>query len=213
MKLHLVRKGMPLMHEQGAPCDSSDSSLSQVVNGHEARIRQAREGDESAFAALVRDLYAPLCTYLARLVGNDELGQDLAQETLIRAWTSLPELREEQYFKAWLYRIATNLARSQLRRARLIRWLSWTQTEKEASSALHIQGPEERVSEADLLQTVLARLSPQYRTCLLLQVIAGFSQCEIAHLLGISEKSVGSNVCRGREQFRRLYASLKGDPE
>lgn len=201
------------MLEQGAPCDSSGSSLSQIVHVYEARIQQARAGDENAFAALVCDLHAPLCTYLARLVDNDELGRDLAQETLIRAWTSLPELREEQHFKAWLYRIATNLARSHLRRTHLIRWLPWTQMEKETLPALHIQGPEEYVGEADLVQTVLARLSPQYRTCLLLQVIAGFSQCEIAHLLGISEKSVGSNVCRGREQFRRLYASLKGDPE
>lgn len=201
------------MLEQGTPCNSSSSSLSQGVKGHEDCMRRAREGDGSAFADLVRDLHAPLCTYLARLVDSDELGRDLAQETLIRAWTSLPELREEQHFKAWLYRIATNLARSHQRRARLIRWLPWTQTENESSPVLHIQGPEERVSETDLVQTVLARLSPQYRACLLLQVIAGFSQCEIAHLLGISEKSVGSNVCRGREQFRRLYASLKGDPE
>ena len=85
--------------------------------------------------------------------------------------------------------------------------------EKETPAALRIQGPEEQVSETDLIQTVLARLSPQYRTCLLLQVIAGFSQRETAHLLGISEKSVGSNVCRGREQFRRIYASLEGDAE
>jgi RNA polymerase sigma-70 factor, ECF subfamily len=201
------------MLEQGIPPDRSSSPLSQSVNGHEDHIRHAREGDESAFAALVRELQAPLCTYLARLVGNDELGRDLAQETLIHAWRSLPALREEQSFKAWLYRIATNLARSHLRRAHLIRWVPWIQTDKEVSPALHIQGPEEQVSEADLVQTVLVRLSPRYRTCLLLQIVAGFSQCEIAHLLGISEKSVASNVSRGREQFRRLYAGLKGDPE
>ncbi|MBV9231897.1 MAG: RNA polymerase sigma factor [Chloroflexi bacterium] len=201
------------MLEQEVPGDLSGHPLSQARNGHEDRLRQAREGDGSAFSDLVRDLHAPLCSYLARLVGNDEFGRDLAQETLIRAWTSLPELREEQHFKAWLYRIATNLARSHLRRAYLIRWLPWTQTEKETSPALRIKGPEEQISETDLIQTVLAHLSPQYRTCLLLQVMAGFSQREIAHLLGISEKSVGSNVCRGREQFRRIYTSLKGDAE
>jgi RNA polymerase sigma-70 factor (ECF subfamily) len=146
------------------------------------------------------------------MVGNDELGRDLMQETLIRAWTSLPELRADQHFKAWLYRIATNLARSHLRRARLIRWLPWTQTEEGASlKALSIEGPEERVSEADIISKTLLGLSPQYRTCLLLQVVGGFSQRDIALLLGISEKSVGSNVCRAREQFRHSYASLKGD--
>src|SRR5258708_20036274 len=83
-------------------------------------LRGAREGDGSAFSELVRDLQVPLCSHIARFVINDELGRDLMQETLIRAWTSLPELRSDQHFKAWLYRIATNLPRSPLPPARLI---------------------------------------------------------------------------------------------
>jgi RNA polymerase sigma-70 factor (ECF subfamily) len=204
------------MLEQGVQDDSADGppddSSAQARDTRDERLRRAREGDGSAFSELVRDLQVPLCSYVARMMGNDELGRDLMQETLIRAWTSLPELRADQHFKAWLYRIATNLARSHLRRARLIRWLPWTQAEKGASlKALSIEGPEERVSEADIISKTLLCLSPQYRTCLLLQVVGGFSQREIALLLGISEKSVGSNVCRAREQFRHSYASLKGD--
>lgn len=205
------------MLEQEVSCDATDStnnSNSQGGNAREDRLRRAREGDGNAFAELVRDFHAPLCSYLARMVDNEELGRDLAQETLIRAWTRLPELREEQYFKAWLYRIATNLARSHLRHARLIRWLPWTQPEVGTErQELSTEGPEERVGEADIISTTLAGLSPQYRICLLLQTVAGFSQHDIAHMLGISEKSVGSNVCRAREQFRHIYASLKGDIE
>jgi RNA polymerase sigma-70 factor, ECF subfamily len=205
------------MLEQGARSgfvDGSNDSSARAIDTNDDCLRRAREGDGSAFTELVSDFYVPLCSYLARLVGNDEVGRDLAQETLLRAWTSLPELREEQHFKAWLYRIATNLAHSHLRRARLIRWLPWTQTEERVSSmALSVEGPETRVSEADVVHKTLARLSPQYRTCLLLQVVGGFSQRDIAYMLGISEKSVGSNVCRAREQFRHIYIDLKGDPE
>ena len=205
------------MLEQGAHSDFVDGpgdSSALAIDTRNGHLRRAREGDGSAFTALVGDFHVPLCNYLARLVGNDEVGRDLAQETLIRAWTSLPELREEQHFKAWLYRIATNLAHSHLRRARLIRWLPWTQTEERVSSmALSVEGPETRVSEADVVHKTLARLSPQYRTCLLLQVVGGFSQRDIAYMLGISEKGVGSNVCRAREQFRHIYIDLKGDPE
>jgi RNA polymerase sigma factor (sigma-70 family) len=57
---------------------------------------------------------------------------------------------------------------------------------------------------------VLAQLAPQSRTCLLLQLVAGFSQREIAESLGISEKSVSAYVSRGREQFRRAYSRMKG---
>lgn len=185
-----------------------------ALDTYDDRLQRACAGDGGAFTELMGDFHAPLCTYLARMVGNDELGRDLAQETLIRAWTSLPELREAQHFKAWLYRIATNLARSQMRRARLIRWLPWTQTEESAASqALSIEGPEAQVSEVDVIKRTLAQLSPQYRACLLLQVVGGFSQKEIAQLLGIRARTVGSNICRAREQFRHIYASLKGDTE
>ena len=96
----------------------------------------------------------------------------------------------------------------------LIRWLPWAEAaEKSSPRELRIEGPEEQVSEADMIKKTLARLSPQYRTCLLLQVVAGFSQRDIALLLGISEKSVGSNVCRARDQFRHIYQNLKGDTE
>ncbi|HLG76687.1 MAG TPA: RNA polymerase sigma factor [Ktedonobacteraceae bacterium] len=188
--------------------------LLQATNTQSELIAEARKGDGSAFTILVRDLHSPLCTYLARLVGDDELGRDLAQETLIHAWSSLPGLREEQHFKAWVYRIATNLARSHLRRARLIRWLPWTEaSEKSAERALQVEGPEERMGETEIVKKTLAQLSPRYRTCLLLQIVGGFAQRDIALMLGISEKSVGSNVCRAREQFRQIYQRVKGDTE
>ena len=190
-------------------------SAGQAMRAKETQddpLRQAREGDGDAFMELMAPFQVPLCSYLARMVGNEEVGRDLAQETLIHAWRSLPNLREEPSFKAWLYRIATNLARSHLRRARLICWLPWTQREEEdAAEILSIEGPEARVSEVEVIEQTLVRLSPQYRACLLLQVVEGFSQQEIALLLGISVKSVGSNVCRAREQFRQIYASLKGE--
>lgn len=202
------------MFEQEIFTDSADDPFFHEMNAHQELTRRTRAGDERAFTELVRQFHTPLCTYLARLVGNDELGRDLAQETLMRAWTSLPSLREEQHFKAWLYRIATNLAHSHLRRARLIHWLPWKEVAHgPAYGSLSIAGPEEHIGESELVRKTLARLSPQYRTCLLLQTVAGFSQRDIAQLLGISEKSVGSNVCRARDQFRHIYTSLKGDIE
>ncbi|HET7641250.1 MAG TPA: RNA polymerase sigma factor, partial [Ktedonobacteraceae bacterium] len=161
-----------------------------------AMVELARHGDARGFTALFQYFNGPICTYLVRLVGNDELGRDLAQETFLRAWQSLPDLRGELHFKAWLYRIATNVARSHLRHERIIQWLPWTESDQ------HFAGPEERAGEVECVQQALRRLTPQCRTCLLLQLVAGFSQREIAALLAISEKSVSAYVSRGREQFR-----------
>ena len=176
-------------------------------------IELARAGDQRAFTQLFEYYNGPICTYLAHLVGNDEAGCDLAQETFIRAWKGLPRLQGKINFRPWLYRIATNVARSYLQRERFIRWLPWGDYEKEATQqVVGVAGPEEQASEQECIKQVLAMLSPQHRTCILLQDVAGFAQREIATILGISEKSVSAYVSRGRDQFRLAYQQLKGVP-
>src|SRR5260370_32525474 len=93
-----------------------DTGLARVVE-------LARAGDGLAFHDLFQQYNGQVCTYLARLVGNDEVGRDLARETFIRAWKSLPEIRSNAHFKPWLFRIATNIAISPLRHPHLGRWL------------------------------------------------------------------------------------------
>jgi RNA polymerase sigma-70 factor, ECF subfamily len=189
------------------PAAIIDTELAQLVE-------LARMGDGPAFRDLFQKYNGQVCTYLARLVGNDEVGRDLAQETFIRAWKSLPEIRSDAHFKAWLFRIATNIAMSHLRHARLVRWLPWQEEDIVTSHIdLSVEGPEEHTGEAECVQYALAQLAPQCRTCLLLQLVAGFSQREIAESLGISEKSVSAYVSRGREQFRRAYTRVKGAAE
>lgn len=178
----------------------SDSSVTAVV-------ALARAGDQAAFTALFHQYNAPLCRYLAHLVGNDEVARDLTQETFFRAWQSLPTMRDEQRFAPWLYKIATNLARSYQRHARLVRWLPWAESDGE--QARHIPGPERQVAEAELVALALARLTPKYRVCLLLQLEGGFSQREIAQLLHLTEKSVSVYVSRGRQQFLQAYQEVE----
>jgi RNA polymerase sigma-70 factor (ECF subfamily) len=172
-------------------------------------VERARAGDRAAFTALFQQYYAPIWRYLTHLVGDEEIGRDLAQETFLAAWRSLPGMQEGLRFSAWLYRIATNQAYTHLRRARLITWLPFADSEA-GSGVRHptVAGPETRVSEAELLALALAEVTPKYRACLLLQVQEGFSQREIGQLLHLSEKSVGICVSRGREQFRKAYLRL-----
>lgn len=192
------------------PADSPGEPA-RSPDGEADCVERARKGDGPAFARLFAEYNAPICAYLAHLVGNDESGRDLAQETFIRAWKSLPGLSGELQFKPWLYRIATNVARSHMRRERLIRWLPWHEESQQVEAFLRVEGPEDQAGETEHIRYVLSRLAPQARACLLLQLYAGFSQREIAAVLAISEKSVGAYVSRGREQFRRLYPQEKGE--
>lgn len=169
-------------------------------------IELAQGGDRDAFTTLFQRYHPRICTYLGRLVENEDTGRDLAQETFVQAWQQLPHLRDTLSFEAWLYRIATNLARSFLRRERLVRWLPWGERGGgESWQPVELDGPEEQASKKECMSLALAEVSPQNRTCLLLQVVAGFSQHEIAGIVGISQKTVSSYVSRGREQFRAAY--------
>ncbi len=188
-----------------APQPAPDASATALVE-------QARAGDRAAFTALFHQYNAPICRYLAHLVGNDEVGRDLAQETFFAAWRALADLRDPARFGPWLYRIATNQANSYLRQARLTRWLPWAEpAEHQAANIPTSAGPEGQVSEAQQVAAALAQLTPKYRVCLLLQLEGGFSQREIARMLHLTEKSVSVYVSRAREEFRRAYQRLEDD--
>ncbi|HEY7349475.1 MAG TPA: RNA polymerase sigma factor [Ktedonobacterales bacterium] len=177
-----------------------------------AMVERARVGDRAAFTALFHLYNAPICRYLAHVVGNDEAGRDLAQETFFAAWRSLPDLRDPSRFGPWLYRIATNQARSYLRQGRLARWLPWAEPgDPQAAHYPTTAGPEAQVGEAQQVRAALEQLTPKYRMCLLLQLEGGFSQREIARLLHLTEKSVSVYVSRGREEFRRAYQRLEDE--
>src|SRR6266566_7952741 len=73
-------------------------------------VQDAQAGNLSAFDTLFQYYNARICTYLARMIDNDEEGRDLAQETFIKVWRALPGMNDVPQFETWLYRIATNTA-------------------------------------------------------------------------------------------------------
>jgi len=182
--------------------DTADEHLAEVVS-------LARAGDLEAFNALFVDYSARICTYLARMVGNDEEGRDLAQETFVKVWSTLPAIREPAHFSAWLYRIATNVAIDYLKTRQHRHWLAWSTVEQGRSP--QVLDTTARIGETEHVKQALASVVPKYRACLLLQIEGGFAQREIADLLHLSEKSISVYVQRGCEQFRQAYARLASE--
>ena len=74
-----------------------------------------------------------------------------------------------------------------------------------------MEGPEEGVERAELLQLALAQVSPTYRSCLILYVIEGLPQPQIAERLNIKETCVSKYVSRGKEELRQIYGRLLRD--
>ncbi|HLH63085.1 MAG TPA: sigma factor [Ktedonobacteraceae bacterium] len=137
------------------PAGKPEQPCENVIEG----VKLARRGDEAAFTGLFHQYNAPICAYLGGLVGNAEVGNDLAQETFIRAWKSLPGLLDDSHFKSWLYRIAANLAHSYMRHERLVRWLPWhEQSGQDDTPSAWIEGPETQADEVERVRKVLAQL-------------------------------------------------------
>lgn len=194
------------------PIQASASSPPFQKVSDEALVESVKAGDIDSFGELYLRYSAQLCTYMARLVGNDDLGRDLTQEAFSRAFQSLPSLKAldgKIYFKSWLYRIAIHLAKDHWRREKLIRFLPWKElNEATRDEAMYVESPEQQVTEADMVQVALGRVSPKCRPCLLLDIVEGMTQREIATLLGIGERSVRRYIYQGKEELKEAYQRL-----
>ena len=169
---------------------------------------------DTEFDAFFRRYEQPLYGYLRRMLPSDEVAVELAQETFFRAWRHFEELSGYERPEAWLYRVATNLAISHLRRKRAF---SFSQVFKRGGEgdATELVGEHElladgldverQTAERDLIVRVLQRLPERQRAALLLRAVYGHSCAEVAWALGISLPNARQTLSRGRERFRRLY--------
>ncbi len=197
----------------------AEMPTSMTIQCWVALARRRDRLGQDAFEQLFWLYQGAIGTYLTHLVQNEEVARDLAQETFLAAWQALSQFEGGQHFRAWLYRIATNKAYSYLHRQRRqavsLEEILDREGEPESLVNLHEARIDEMVAASELIEQVLAVLSPRSRTCLLLQDYAGFSQLEIALLLEISELAVGAYVSRARQRFRQLYrlAEANGLPK
>lgn len=182
--------------------DEANSSLTV-----DTLVLRAQAGSQPAFELLYARFSNQITIYLSRMVGNDGVGCELTQETFLKAWSGLPQLRNPEMFARWLYRIALNCARDYQRHQKHVQVVALDEAGS-SDEALHVSGPEKNVEEAELLQIALSKVSPLYRACLILYVIEDVPQRQIAERLNIKEASVSKYVSRGKEELRQIYHQL-----
>jgi RNA polymerase sigma-70 factor (ECF subfamily) len=167
-------------------------------------VVRAREGDVTAFEALVLRYRVPVYRIAARIVTDPGRAADTAQEAFITAWRLLHEIKAEQAFAAWLYRITATRALSAIRAPR--RLVSLDET---VGTADRSPGPEEHALSAGLtaaLRCALNNLTPEQRACWILRELEGMSYEEVAAILHTTPGAVRGRLHRARPQ---LAAELK----
>lgn len=177
---------------QAHPQPPSDAGLMERVRG----------GDRDAFAELVDRHKDAVVNYLTRLTGDRDRAEDLAQESFLRLWRSAGSYVEQGFLRAFLFRIATNLVRTEERREKRFRLLlpflgRRDHDEPAAPSGLLLQELHREVAGA------VAALPLRYRVPLVLHEIEGWSYTDIARELGCREGTVKSRIHRGRQRLRQ----------
>ncbi|WP_078121684.1 sigma-70 family RNA polymerase sigma factor [Thiosocius teredinicola] len=153
---------------------------------------------ESRFNQLIAVYMDDLYRYARWLSGNAAVADDLVQDTLMRAWRSMDKLNDPKAVKGWLLTILRRENARRFERKSLPE--SGVPTEEVAAQREEY----DTSTEAFVLRQALEKLPPEYREPLLMQVVYGYSQKEIALQLGISVAGAGTRLFRAREKLREL---------
>jgi RNA polymerase sigma factor (sigma-70 family) len=166
-------------------------------------VELARAGHGEAFEAIVERYRRPLISHCRRMVGTD-LAQDVVQQTFTSAHDKLCNDSRELHLRAWLYRVATNLALNTLRQKD-----SGHELLREDSG--YAEQPGETVERAEEMQTLvesLRRLPERERHALLLKEAEGKSFDDIALILGGTPQGVKQLAYRARRRLRDTCGML-----
>ena len=179
-------------------CNLSDASASYWAK---AANTQTFMDDKQQVKQLFEQYHRPVFAYLYRLVNNQETASDLTQETFLNVMRHRQKFDTIENQRAWIYRIATNLAYSHLRRQRRFRWLPWHTQDLQQPA----HDPVEKMARQQQIARALAALSPKYRVPLLLFTQFDFSVKEIAEMLNLTESNTKVRLHRARQMFRQAF--------
>ena len=172
-----------------------------VERSEEELVDLARRGDADAFGELVWRYRDSVYTLAVRLVGPD-LGQDVAQEALIRAWRAMPRFRGEAALGTWLHRITVNTAWTMRKRA--ARHDAQQLDEEIVDPAVGPEHAGEMVEVRRDLRRAIAQLSSGQRAVLVLRDVYGWSHAEVGRELGITQTTAKVRLHRARKRLRSL---------
>ena len=166
----------------------------------QADVEKVLAGDISAFEGIVRRWQVPLVNLGYRFCGDRDRAEDMAQEAFLRAYRALPKWRKNAAFSTWLFALAINLYRSELRRIPA-RTVPLDEVTELADSRSCDGGIEEKDRNCAVRRAVSA-LPPKYRETLILFYFHGLDVGAAAQSLGLPEGTIKARLFRGREILR-----------
>jgi RNA polymerase sigma-70 factor (ECF subfamily) len=167
-------------------------------------------GEREAFAELVDGYAKPIFNLAFRMTGDLQDADDLAQETFLRAYQNLRQFNPDKRFFTWLYTIALNVIRNNLRWKRL-RPAPKPETTESLSEPADLSNPETLAIEAEkarLLEICLQKLPADLREAVVLRYYQDLSFDEISAITNSSVSAVKMRTYRALERLRKVMVVI-----
>lgn len=177
-------------------------------------IQKARTGDDAAFNQIVLAYRRRLLGTISRLIGRPEDVEDVAQEVFVRLYYSLDQLRTNEVFEPWLYRLSINACYDYLRRAKRrneprMSDLSEQQVmmaDSAAGSKLEIE-ERRKTRVREFTQSLFQHVSEEDRLLLTLKEVEGLSLKELEKVYGVNENALKVRLFRARQRVLKAFSA------
>ena len=194
-----------------------------IVDDDAALVASARQGDLSAFEALVAKHQKRVLNTALRIIGEYEDACEVTQDVFVSAYRNIKGFRAEAKFSTWLIAIAVNLSRNRLKQViiRQKREPVSLDAPIEADDGAMMPDPPsneqsvlDRMEKQDMkkrVQDCIQSLEPDFREVLVLRDMQDFSYEEIGGMLKVAAGTVKSRLFRARESVRECLKKVMGD--
>ena len=167
-----------------------------------------------AYEILVNRFKDPLTNYVYRFWGDRDICTDIVQDTMIKFYLHKDSYKSFAKFSTWIYTIAGNLARNELKRRKRRTILSLNEDDDEKkiqiedSSFVSPERSTDSSLKGEIIQKALLKVKPVYREVVILRDIEGLSYEEIAEVTNLSIGTVKSRINRGRKHLQELLKNI-----
>ena len=175
----------------------------------EELISHFKNGDRSAYTTLVNRYKGKILNFIYRYVGDITLAEDLAQDTFFKVYLKKDSYKEIAKFSTWLYTIAANLAKTELRKIKRRKTFTISDLSKnENEFIIHDKFTNEEgkvdSKEEQFLQSSMLQLEVEFRTIIILREIQELSYDSISKILKLPLGTVKSRINRGKLKLRDI---------
>jgi len=167
-----------------------------------------------AYDILVKRYKDPLMNFVYRFVGDRDVCTDVVQDTMIKFYLNKDSYRSFAKFSTWIYTIAGNLAKNELKRRRRRIIFSIDNSDDERSPQIEDKmfiAPDKAadgVMRNEIIQKALLKVKPVYREVVILRDIQDLSYEEVSEITGLAIGTVKSRINRGRAQLQKLLKHI-----